>query len=258
MSERLSSTRPVTGNDAAKLRKWAYIFLAVGVVGKSMLQNAMLGMNTLSGEEFLAALDGTGSIVILTVALMCRITATCAVPLLAFLLVEGFQRTSSFEKYLLRVGALALICELPYNFAMNGQLLHTGTRNPVFALVLCLVMLHFFTRFSEKSLKNILMKVLIFAAAFGWCWMLKIDDGIFMVIYVAALWFTRKKGNLRAMYAFSGAMVSSLFSMYYMGSGLSCIMLHRYNEERGEQNRLFNYAFYPVTLLVVGIAAKFM
>ena len=32
--------------------------------------------------------------------------------------------------------------------------------------------------------------------------------------------------------------------MYYIGSGLACIMLHRYNDERGEQNEKFNYAFY--------------
>ena len=33
---------------------------------------------------------------------------------------------------------------------------------------------------------------------------------------------------------------------------------HRYNEERGEQNRIVNYAVYPVLLLVFAIAAKFL
>jgi hypothetical protein len=35
-------------------------------------------------------------------------------------------------------------------------------------------------------------------------------------------------------------------------------MLHRYNDERGEQNEKINYAFYPVMLLILGIVAKFI
>lgn len=259
MSERLSSRRPVRGSDAAKLHKWAILFMTAGIIGRCILQNALLGMNTLTVEELLAAMEGTpGSMVILTVALMCEITETCAVPLLSFLLVEGYQRTSGFEKYLARVGALALISELPYNLAMEGKLLHLGSRNPVFALVIALVMLHFFGRFAEKGLKNTVMKVLIFAAAFLWCRMLRIDHGIFVVIFVGILWFVRKKSNLRAMFAFSAAMICTLFDRFYIGACLATILLHSYNEERGEPNRLFHYAVYPVLLLLTGIAAKFL
>jgi hypothetical protein len=39
---------------------------------------------------------------------------------------------------------------------------------------------------------------------------------------------------------------------------MAFIMLHRYDEERGEQNEKFNYAFYPVVLLVVGIVGFFL
>ena len=53
-------------------------------------------------------------------------------------------------------------------------------------------------------------------------------------------------------------MVCTMFDLYYMGACLSCIMLHRYNEERGDQNRIFNYAVYPMVLLLCGIAAKFL
>ena len=35
-------------------------------------------------------------------------------------------------------------------------------------------------------------------------------------------------------------------------------MLHRYDEERGDQNPVFNYAFYPVLLLIVGIVGIFL
>ena len=34
------------------------------------------------------------------------------------------------------------------------------------------------------------------------------------------------------------------------------LVVHFYNEERGEGNRLVSYLFYPVILLVVGLAAQ--
>lgn len=259
MSERLSPRPVQKGTDAAKLHKWALIFLAAGILGRAVLQNALLGSNAMTSEELLAAVDTIpGGMLILSGALLCNLAQSCAAPLIAFLLVEGYQRTASFEKYLIRVAGLALISELPYNLAMEGKLLHLGTRNPVFALVIGLVMLYFFNRYDRKNLKNSLMKVLIFAAAFLWCLMLRIDHGICLMIFIGVLWIARTRSNLRSLFAFCGAMVCMLFDMYYIGACLSCIMLHRYNEEKGEQNRAFNYAFYPACLLVVGIAAKFL
>lgn len=259
MSERLSPRPVQTGTDAAKLHKWAMIFLAAGVLGRAILQNGLLGAGSLSNEELLAAVDAVpGGMVYLSGALVCKMAQTCAAPLLAFLLVEGYLRTSSFEKYLARVIALAVVTELPYNLAMDGSLLHLSSRNPVFGLVIALVMLYFFNRFTEKSFRNTLVKLVIFVAAFLWCQMLGIEHGACFIIFVGVLWLSRSRSNLRSLYAFCGAMVCVMLDTYYIASCLSCIMLHRYNEEKGEQNQKFNYAFYPVCLLVLGIAAKFL
>ena len=35
------------------------------------------------------------------------------------------------------------------------------------------------------------------------------------------------------------------------------LAIHFYNGEKGESSRLVNYLFYPVTLLAIGLAAKF-
>lgn len=259
MSVRLSSRRTPRGTNAATLRACAFVFLTVGVIGRGILQNVFLGVNSLTGQEMLALLETDPvAMAILTAALLCKLVESCAAPLLAFLLVEGFRRTSDFEKYLIRIGVLALVTELPYNLAMNGKLLHFGSRNPVFALFLGLVMLYFFNRYAGKSLKSIAVKVLFFVCAFLWCRMLNIEHGDCLVILVAVLWYVREKSNFRAVFAFAGAMLCTMFDMFYIGSCMSCIMLHRYNAERGDQNRKFNYAYYPVLLLIVGIAAKYI
>lgn len=259
MSIRLASRRIPQGRDAASIRKWAFVFLTVGVIGQCILQNRLLNMDQVTMEELAAAMQQSPLVYGLsTVALICKIVAPCAATLFSFLLVEGFLRTSSFEKYLLRVGAAALVCELPFNLAYSGKLLDLSSRNPVFGLFVCLIMLFFFSRYEEKCLKNTAVKLMIAVAAFLWCLMLGIDQGICLVVLVGCLWLVRDKSNIRSMCAFCGAMVCTLFNMYYIGSCLSCIMLHRYNEERGEQNETLNYAFYPVLLLIVGIVGLFL
>ena len=259
MSMRLSTRRLPEGRDAASLRKWAFIFLTAGAIGRGVIQLGLLGLSDLTGDQLLQAMDTNASLMpLLTAALICKILETCAAPLLSFLLVEGFLRTSGFEKYLLRVGAVALVSEIPFNLAYGGKLLDLGSRNPALGLFICLVMLFFFNRYAEKSLKNTLMKALIFIAAFLWCQMLRIDQGICLVVMVSLLWSAREKAHVRSMYGFIAAMICTAFNMYYIGCCLTCIMLHRYNEERGEQNEKLNYAFYPAMLLIVGILAKFL
>ena len=259
MSLRLSTRRSSKGTDAAAIRKWGMIFLTIGIIGQSIIQNRLLDLGSVSGNELLTAMNTNPMLMpLLTAALVCKVLETCAAPLFAFLLVEGFQRTASFEKYLIRVGAVALISELPYNLAYGGKIFELTSRNPVFGLVICLVMLFFYTRYPEKGLKNFALKALITAAAFLWCLMLHIDQGICLVVMVAMLWYARSKSNERAVLGFCSAMVCTLFDMYYIGSCMAFIMLHRYDEERGEQNEKLNYAFYPAALLAVGIVGLFL
>ena len=259
MGTRLTSRRTEPkGNSAAKLRNWAMMFLAVGIVGRSVLLHGFLGLESLSGEALMSVLDSDAAMMITGAAFFCCVVESCAVPLFAFLLIEGFLRTSGFGKYLVRVGAVALVSEVPYNFALTGRLWEMGSRNPALAMFIALVMLHFWSRFSGKSLKNILMRVLIFAAAFLWCRMLAIDHGVCIVIFAAMLWFVREKSNFRALFGFSAAMVCMMFDLFYIGACLSCILLHRYNGERGEQDAKLNYAAYPVLLLLIGLLAKYL
>lgn len=259
MSIRLASRRIPNGRDAASIRKWAMIFLAAGIIGQSVIHNGLLSAHAITQEQLLSAMDADSSLMgLVTVALVCKILETCAAPLFAFLLVEGFLRTASFERYLIRVGALALVSEIPFNMAYSGKFLDLGSRNPVFGLFISLIMLYFYSRYDQKSLKNILMKLVITAAAFLWCVMLGIDQGRCLVVLVGILWLVRDKSNVRSLYCFMGTMVCTLFSIYYMGSCLACIMLHRYNDERGEQNGKLNYAFYPVLLLVAGAAGMIL
>lgn len=255
--ERLREKQP-TGISGSTLRKWAQLFLAAGVIGRGVLQRYLLGIGSVTAEELVQAMQSSDStMLIVTVSLVLQAMETCALPIFAFLVVEGFQHTSQFKEYLLRVLGAALLTEIPYNLAIGGAVLDFGSRNPVFGTVLVLITLHFYQRYSEKSAKNFGIKALVTLAAIVWGEILGIEFGAAMVIVSCVLWACRKKPMYRNFAGVAASMVCSLTSLFFMASPMAFLPIHFYNGEQGTENRVGNYLFYPVLLLVVGLACKF-
>ena len=246
----------LTGNG---LRLWGTILLIVGIVGQSILQNSMLGLNKLTGNELLAAMQASEDVMAMaTVALVCQVIYTCAAPIYAFLLLEGFQHTKSFGKYFLRVLAVAVASEIPYNLAMSGNVLDMSSRNPAFGLVLCLAVLYFYRRYADKGIKNLAIKAVVTVSALLWAFMLSISDGACMVVLVAAMWALRNLKTGRTIFSCTAAFACSVFSPYYMGAPLAFLAIHFYDGEKGKDNRIFNYLSFPMILLVCWLAGKVM
>ncbi|MBO5323403.1 MAG: hypothetical protein J6A88_04800 [Oscillospiraceae bacterium] len=252
--ERLNEQRPTRGLSAAALRGWGYLFLLLGVVARAVIQNGMLNLRGVTGQQLLEALQGSNETMVLaTVSLIMQALEACAVPIFAFLLVEGFFHTSNFAKYLGRVALVALVSEIPYNLAMGGGFFVTSTRNPVFALVLGLILLWFYRYYGEKSAKNIFINIIVTLAAILWCGMLRIEHGTFTIVLIATAWFMHGK-PMRTMVCAIMSALGVVFSMLYLTAPISALTIHFYNEEKGESNRVFNLLCYPVMLLVAYFA----
>ena len=246
------------GLSANALHTWGMVFVAAGIAGRAILQNALLGVDSLTGQELLKLLETSSDAMgILTLALVLEVVYACAAPIYAFLLVEGFTHTASFKNYILRVAAVAVAAEIPYNLAMGGQWLDTASRNPAFALVVCLLMLYLYDRYQEKSLNNIVLKGFITLAAFLWVGMLRIDEGSSLLLLTAVIWAVRKRQNFRSIIGCSAAFACTVFSTYYLLAPFTFLALHYYNGEKGTDNKLVNYLSYPVLLLALGLAAKY-
>lgn len=257
--ERLARQEKRNGITRTALRLWGMFFAAVGVAGEAILQHRILGMGTVSSQQLFDAMAAdSGLMIVATVALVLQAMQTCAVPIFTFLLVEGFQHTKDPVKYLLRVLGVAVISELPYNLAMGGSLWVTASRNPVFGLVMSLVMLLIFKRFEGKGFVKLMMKLLVTAAAILWCSMLKIQEGQCCVLMVALLWASRNMKHMRNIAACGAAACCSVFSPFYLASPMGVLAIFGYRGERGEENRLVNYLAYPVLLLAVGLAGNFL
>lgn len=251
-----SRPRGISGN---AIRTWGYLFLILGIAGTCILQNHFLGMNTLNAQELLEVLNRDPSNMgIATGALLFQALETCAVPLYTFLLVEGFTHTSNAVNYLVRLIGVAAVSEIPYNLAMSGNWIDLSSRNPVWGMALCLLMLILYVRYGQKGIKNTALKICLTLAAFVWMKILEIEDGMCLLMMTGAYWLMRSKPSFRIMAAMGAAGLCVMFSPFYLAAPMSVLILHFYNGEPGPQNRLINYAAYPVTLLCIGIGAMFL
>ena len=252
--ERLSSSRPTSGLHTGSLRAWAMLFAVAGIVSRSILQNRMLGVGTNSMQELFEQMQASDTaMIIATISLVLQAVETVAVPIFVFLLAEGFIHTSDWKKYFLRVAGLAVLTEIPYDLAMNGKVLEFGTQNPVLGLVLCMVLLYLFRRFAGKKLICVIMAL----AGLLWALMLKIDHGIPMILMICVIYLFRNK---RMFMGFSGMAAAALctgLSPFYLVAPMGFLAIHFYNGEEGNGSKLVNYLFYPVTLLVIGLIARF-
>lgn len=254
--ERIRDRKPA-GMNSGTVRTWGLLLAAAGIIGRGLIQNCVLGLGSLTSDALLNALQDDAMMAYATIALVLQLLETCAVPVFAFLTVEGYQRTSGFGAYLVRVAALAAISEIPYNLAMSGRFLDFSSRNPVFGVVLTLVVLYLFDRYAGKDLKNVFIKLAVFLAAMVWNTMLGIEYGGSLIVIASMLWFFRNKRGLQLVAGISAAVACSMTNMFFLASPMVFLLLHYYNGEPGNLTRTSRYAFYPVTLLAVGIIGLF-
>lgn len=248
-----------TGLTANGLRTWGMIFCALGVVGRGLIQNRILGVGTLTAQQLLELMNGSGDAMILaTASLVLQAMETCAAPIFCILLLEGFGHTSDFTHYIGRVIGTALLSEIPYNLVMSGKFLDLGSRNPVFCMVLGLVVLYFYRRYEEKGAKNLLVKAVVTVAAVVWTEMLQIDFGACVVLLIAVMWAFRRKPVYRNMAGMVMAIVCTLIDMFFLAAPMGFLPVHMYNGEQGERSPWVNYLAYPAILLVVALVGMFL
>lgn len=257
--ERLAQPNRTRGMSASGLRLAGYLCLLMGIAGRGLIQNGMLGLTGLSTEEMLHVLEqSSDAMTLATVSIVLQAMETCAVPIFAFLLVEGFQKTSSYKNYLTRMVLVALASEIPYNLAFGGSFFVMDSRNPAMAMVLCLLMLYFYQYFSARCVRNFAIKAVVTVSALLWSGMLRIEHGAFLVLMVAVFWLMRGKHGFQLLAGCGAAGAATLFSLFNLTAPFSCLLLYLYNGEKGNSSRVFNLICYPLMLLIAGIAAIYL
>jgi len=189
-------------------------------------------------------------------ALWLRVVGRLAMPIIAFLLVEGYHHTRHLGRYLLRLLMFAVLAQPVYRLVFPQGL------NVLFDLLagLCVIWV-----VQRSRLPWLTTPLLLVAGAAGFYF--KLDWwhlGIFMIF---AFHVTRGRFGWTVA-ALSGLLVANagLFAVVSARTGnpgyqlinfinLACLLalplLGRYSGARGRDCRYFFYAFYPAHLLVI-------
>ena len=179
-----------------------------------------------------------------------------AFPLFSFFIVEGFFRTHSRKKYLLNLLFFAVISEVPYDMFSSKVFLEFRLNNVLFSLALSLIFIWILDEIRNKFEDKIGRKWLLFSIP------------LLIIMYFASIFVS---GD----YDFHAILTSFFFYIFYnrpiasaafayltiikevwsiLGFGLTIM----YNGEKGKQNKLFNYLFYPVHLLALGLLRMYL
>ena len=242
------------------LRIWGLLFLIAGIVGRGIVQNRLLNVDAIGIENIAQMLEYDPSILkYATMAVLLQGIETLAVPVFAFLLVEGFRHTSDVKAYLLRMAGTAVLAEIPYNLVTTGKVFELTTRNPMFAMLIGMIVLVFFKQYEGSNVKNALAKCMVVLGALLWSAFLEIQNAVPVIGMILVLWLARGSRNKQVVFGIAAALLLGLLSGYYFASILGVALLLLYNGERGySENKVINYLSYPLVMLAVGIAAKFM
>lgn len=237
---------PMTGMNLKLYGCFTMLFYSFSV---SVIQNGMLHMGQLSSGQLQEILAADPELMALSSwAVVFQLLGGLAVPVFAFLLVEGFVHTQDYRAYLLRMVIFAVISEIPYDFAMTGQWFDWSSQNLLFTLTVCLVMLYGLRLFSASRG----MQAMIVVAAVLWSGLMRASFGLCEVLLAAAYYLLRDKPKAKLA-------VGSLISLMYVTGPISTFALSRYNGQRGAHwNKYVFYILYPAHLLVLGLIAHWI
>lgn len=235
--------------------------------GLSDLRLKVLGLIFVVMSAFGTAFVRRGMPSDLAQASMSQLTATVlletiswiAFPLYAYLLVSGFTHTSSLIRYGVRLLVLAIVAEVPYDLATTGKVWDLSSQNPVFALLITLIVLYAIDRFSASSRdRYIAFSIMITIAGMLWILLLNtglrlglMPGGVVILLFAIILRYLARRENIMNLL---GGVLGALAGIF---PAFGLAILHYRNGEQGftsQRVKWFFYADYPACLLVIGLA----
>ncbi|MCL1925364.1 MAG: conjugal transfer protein TraX [Defluviitaleaceae bacterium] len=187
--------------------------------------------------------------------LLFRYFGRIAFPLFAFLIANGAVYTKNINKYLARLGILAIVSEPLFDRMLGRQLNFFMHTNIFYTLFLAVAVIAIFKFTKEKNL--ILSYVVFFTASYAAYIIANYISTDYMglgVLLILSLYVT-KNSKLLLPFVISAFM----FALYGIGnfltfSLLSTIPIYLYNEIQGFNNKILQwgfYLFYPAHILIL-------
>ncbi len=195
-----------------------------------------------------------------------RLIGRIAFPLYCFMLVEGLEYTRDIKKYMLRILALAVISEVPFDMALESSWFYPQYNNVLWTLALGLGAIATM-KWSAKEIvdtsedKQMYFRVLYYAAPILACLIALFAHtdysyvGVICIVCLYVLSYVRKYN-----FVFSYIIIVVILTI---GSGfieiaalVGAIPVALYSGKRGNVSKAFNrfsYLFYPLHLGLIAL-----
>lgn len=218
------------------------------VISITVLQYGLLRLDETDNQAlFQAMAGGSATMGVASLAVLFELLVGIAISIFAFLLVEGFEKTSDYRAYLIRIIICAILSELPYDYAKTHSYINMDSQNHMFALAIGLILLYGIRLVTADHNKHVLVCTVMFIAALAWCYLLHVEFGVFTVALILVYYIFRENRGLKI---FLGVivglpMVTGIFATY---------PLYIYSGKRGvNYNKYIFYAVYPLSLVICNL-----
>lgn len=187
-----------------------------------------------------------------------RMVGRLAMPIFAFCITEGYIHTRNRNKYLLRMGIFALVSEVPFDLAFEGNI-NLSHQNIMLSFFISIIALMLFDliRGPKNELKGrcsvwrTILGVLAVIAMAVAAMLVKADYTVFAVIGVFLFYVFKDVNHYVRPIPGIAFLALTRTVGYYCSTGLSIIPLLLYNGKKGKGLKWLFYAFYPSHLLLL-------
>lgn len=252
--QRFSLTIPTCSANFMKML--GTLLLTIYFFAQSVIQHGVLDLTNRTAQELnelsKASYDAYR---FMGMASVMMLIGAVAVPIFAYLLTIGIEKTSSVKKYLLLVLGAAILTEIPYDWAVFGKPFYFGEQNFLWTILISLIMLALLKTFSGKGAAAVIINLIIVCGGCIWAIFFKSKFGAGFVLITAILYLLREKKGVAI---FLGVIVS----LIYISAPLGFIPVALYSGERKNLDKKWckysYYAFCPVIALCFAAVANFL
>ena len=198
-----------------------------------------------------------------------------ALPIYAFLLVEGYFHTKNLKKYFLRLLIFAVISEIPFNLALGSRLFYPVHQNVLWTFLISLLLICLNEKAKKKG--KLWLRILTAAASVALGFILGLvtmaDYNYAGIFTVLVFYFFRGKkwwcylGQLILLYYINNEILAGYVQEIFLFGRtfsfhrqlfalIALIPIWLYRGKQGFHNKALQYtyyAFYPAHLLILGI-----
>ena len=200
-----------------------------------------------------------------------RCVGAITFPVMAYLICEGYRKTSDLSKYKKRLLIFSIVSMIPYALAFGFK---SYGLNVGFTLLFGIYAIDIYEKINNKFLKCLMIAVLCIASCdFDWGFsgvvlilMLYLSEGkphkTALALAAAVLLFVIK--NEFAIYVEYGRfypidkLVSNIAFLRHIGFVFAWAVICLYNGKRGRGAKYLFYVYYPLHLVLLGIATKLL